>query len=122
MIGLNRMSIRVKNKKIFNLLRFVGLDLWVAENEKFESYPIQFCCKKKNCGDVIKLLSNNDIVFNVLDFNYHVGLHSIINDIPMVSIFDDKISINCDPYDGSSICIMNIDEENHLKFLKLFCE
>jgi len=85
-----------KTNKIIDLLKFINVDLWVAENEMFKDYPIPFCFKIENMDRIISFFDEHDIETS-LNFEF----------IPS-------------SFTNNNIVIMAMDEINHKKFIDLF--
>lgn len=104
-----------KNRIIVDLLKFVDVNMWCAENETFDDYPVQFCVKPGDYLKVKSLLDQYDIEYEQLDFN--VALDTVI-------VFDINSNICTlkDISDDLSVVVLNVNKDNHIKFLSLFCD
>ena len=108
-------NIPTKNRIIVDLLKFVDVNIWYAENETFDNYPVQFCVKPEDYLKVKSLLDQYDIEYEQLDFN--VTLDTVI-------VFDINSNI-CSLKDISnelSVVVLSVNKDNHVKFLSLFCD
>lgn len=84
------------------------LNLWVAINEDFSSYPIQLSCKAKNFNSIKKLFKKHEIEYVLID------IVNSINDKKVLMYFSDD-GIIFDESTDESIMVLNIDEENYIK-------
>jgi len=104
-----------KNRIIVDLLKWVDISLWTAENETFNDYPIQFCVKPDDFLRLKELLDEYDIVYDMLNFNRAID-DCIIIDIMSNVYITNNIS------DDLSVVVLNVNRDNHSKFLSLFCD
>jgi len=87
-----------KTNKIIDLLKFIDVDLWLAENEMFKDYPVPFCFNIENMDRIISFFNEHDIKTS-LDFGFKP-----------------------EPFTSNNIVIMAMDKTNHKKFIDLFCK
>ena len=58
------MNIEKEVKTILNFLRVIGIEVWIAKNEKFENYPMPFSFYEYDYNTIINFLVKYGITFS----------------------------------------------------------
>ncbi len=103
------MNVYIKNKKLLNYLKLIGINTWIAENENFDEIVV-FSVKEKNYIKFIKYLEN----FNI-DFTINTSFKK--NYLPIVDLIDNKLIIEDDENIIDDILVISLTIDNHKKLL-----